>query len=409
MSNWKTVRLGDVCDTISATYKKGSKSVVLINTSDVLSGKVLNHKKEPNENLKGQFKKTFQRDDVLYSEIRPQNRRFAFIDFEPTDYIASTKLMVLRCKECILPKYLFQILSSDEIIQNLQALAETRSGTFPQITFSELSTIEIQLPSLAEQGRIAGILGALDDKIECNNRINRNLEEQAAVLFRRWFVDFEFPDPDPDPTSPTYGKPYRSAGGKMQDSPLGSIPKGWQVGTLGEIATITMGQSPAGTSYNEEGNGEVFYQGRAEFGDRFPKRRLFTTEPNRMADENSILMSVRAPVGDINIAYEKCCIGRGLASIKATNNFNSFVLYTMYSLKDSLNVFNGEGTVFGSINKDSLREMKTIIPYKELITKFELIVSAMDSQIKTNFFENQSLATLRNTLLPKLMNNQIKI
>lgn len=407
MSNWKTVRLGDVCDTISATYKKGSKSVVLINTSDVLSGKVLNHKKEPNENLKGQFKKTFQRDDVLYSEIRPQNRRFAFIDFEPTDYIASTKLMVLRCKECILPKYLFQILSSDEIIQNLQALAETRSGTFPQITFSELSTIEIQLPSLAEQGRIAGILGALDDKIECNNRINRNLEEQAAVLFRRWFVDFEFPDPDP--TSPTYGKPYRSAGGKMQDSPLGSIPKGWQVGTLGEIATITMGQSPAGTSYNEEGNGEVFYQGRAEFGDRFPKRRLFTTEPNRMADENSILMSVRAPVGDINIAYEKCCIGRGLASIKATNNFNSFVLYTMYSLKDSLNVFNGEGTVFGSINKDSLREMKTIIPYKELITKFELIVSAMDSQIKTNFFENQSLATLRNTLLPKLMNNQIKI
>lgn len=273
--------------------------------------------------------------------------------------------------------------------------------TFKEVSGATMKNIEVNVPPIEIQQRIARILGALDDKIELNNRISRNLEEQAQALFRRWFVDFEFPDHN--------GNPYRTSGGEMIDSTLGEIPKDWKVGTLGDIAEIIMGQSPSGTSYNEEGNGEVFYQGRAEFGDRFPTRRLFTTEPNRMAEENSILMSVRAPVGDINIAYEKCCIGRGLASIKAKNNFNSFVLYTMHSLKDSLDVFNGEGTVFGSINKDSLREMKIITPNNEFVAKFELIVSAIDGLIKTNFFENQAFATIRDTLLPKLMNNEIKV
>ncbi len=273
--------------------------------------------------------------------------------------------------------------------------------TFKEVSGATMKNIEVNVPPIEIQQRIARILGALDDKIELNNRISRNLEEQAQALFRRWFVDFEFPDHN--------GNPYRTSGGEMIDSTLGEIPKDWKVGTLGDIAEIIMGQSPSGTSYNEEGNGEVFYQGRAEFGDRFPTRRLFTTEPNRMAEENSILMSVRAPVGDINIAYEKCCIERGLASIKAKNNFNSFVLYTMHSLKDSLDVFNGEGTVFGSINKDSLREMKIITPNNEFVAKFELIVSAIDGLIKTNFFENQAFATIRDTLLPKLMNNEIKV
>lgn len=108
-----------------------------------------------------------------------------------------------------------------------------------------------------------------------------------------------------------------------------------------------MGQSPKGTSYNEIGNGIVFYQGRADFGNRFPSIRLFTTEPSRYAEPHSVLLSVRAPVGDINIAVEKCCIGRGLASIYSKTGHQSFVLYTMFSLKKELDKFNSEGTVFG--------------------------------------------------------------
>ena len=138
----RIMTVGEVCATISDTYRANADEVTLINTSDVLEGKVLNHTRVPNRGLKGQFKKTFRRNDILYSEIRPQNKRFAFINFEPIDYIASTKLMVLRADtEKVLPMYLYFYLKSAPVIAELQMLAETRSGTFPQITFTELSNL----------------------------------------------------------------------------------------------------------------------------------------------------------------------------------------------------------------------------------------------------------------------------
>lgn len=172
---WQKVCIGEVCDTISVTHKLNTAKIITINTSDVLNGKVLNHEYVPNEDLKGQFKKSFQRDDILYSEIRPQNRRFAYVDFDATDYVASTKLMVIRAKPSIDAKYLYAIMSSSNIINQLQSIAETRSGTFPQITFTELSNLEIDLPPISEQRRIADVLSVFDDKIELNRRINDNL------------------------------------------------------------------------------------------------------------------------------------------------------------------------------------------------------------------------------------------
>lgn len=253
----------------------------------------------------------------------------------------------------------------------------------PLITQDILNNITIQLPPLDVQKKIAGVLGALDDKIELNNKINQNLEAQAQALFKSWFVDFE---------------PF---GGQM--------PSDWKIGRLGEIADITMGQSPNGSSYNEDKQGCIFFQGRAEFGKRFPSVRLYTTEPKRMAKKNDILMSVRAPVGDFNIAVEDCCIGRGLCSIRAKGNFQSFVLYTIWGLQKQLEIFNGEGTVFGAINKDSLNSLPITIPSLTDIVQFEHIVSSLDNIIRNNFLENTRLAELRDTLLPKLMSGEINV
>ena len=175
MNEWKTYKLTELCNTISETYKGHAKDIVLINTSDVLEGKCLNHTKEPNKNLKGQFKKTFRQHDILYSEIRPANKRFAYINFDATDYIASTKLMVLRHNDIIEPPYLYYVLQSKRVIDELQMLAESRSGTFPQITYSELSKIEVKLPDKNIQKRILDILSSIDNKIETNRLINDNL------------------------------------------------------------------------------------------------------------------------------------------------------------------------------------------------------------------------------------------
>ena len=170
-----------------------------------------------------------------------------------------------------------------------------------------------------------------------------------------------------------------------------------------------MGQSPKGESYNEEGVGTVFFQGRAEFGFRFPTRRLYTTDPKRMASVNDALMSVRAPVGDMNVAYEDCCIGRGLGAIRSKDGHQSFVLYTMFSLREQLNVFNGEGTVFGSINRDALNSMPIDIPPQEIMDQFEDIVAPMDAAIRNNYDEICRLQGLRDSLLPRLMSGEMDV
>lgn len=370
--------VGEACSSISDTYREKKNMVTLINTSDVLEGRVLNHERVPNSNLKGQFKKTFQRDDILYSEIRPQNRRFAYVDFSPIDYIASTKLMVIRAKKDVVsPKYLYYFLKNSSTVAELQLLAETRSGTFPQITFSEVANLTIPVPSLAVQEVIVQTMQCLEDKITCNEQINDNLQQQAMSLYAEMFLN-------------------------SSDSNVTS-------GTLSDIAVITMGQSPSGSSYNEDGVGEVFYQGRAEFGFRFPKRRLFTTEPKRIAEAGDVLLSVRAPVGDLNIAYERCCIGRGLGAIHSKTGHSSFVLYTMFALRSQLDVFNGEGTVFGSINRDALNAIPIDIPPVTEIDQFEVVAHPIDELIRANYEENCRLEAIRDSLLPKLMSGEIDV
>lgn len=178
MKKYEIIKLRDVCSSISETYKNDFKYVVLVNTSDVLEGKILNHELCESKNLKGQFKKTFKKNDILYSEIRPQNKRYAFIDFDDTEkYIASTKLMIIRTNsQKILPEYLYLILKSKRTINILQYLAETRSGTFPQITFdSEVANLKIKLLNIEYQKKIISISKAIDDKIALNRKINDNL------------------------------------------------------------------------------------------------------------------------------------------------------------------------------------------------------------------------------------------
>ena len=274
---------------------------------------------------------------------------------------------------------------------NSENIANLGSGTtFMEVSGKVMSDFIVNIPDLLTQQEIAGILSSLDAKIETNNKLNEKLEEMAQAIFKSWFVDFE----------PFKDKPFH-------ETELGMIPEGWEVGSLSDIATITMGQSPCGTSYNENGEGIIFYQGRTEFGFRFPSIRLYTTAPSRFAEVGSTLMSVRAPVGDINMALLRCCIGRGVASIKSNCDCDSYIYYLMKSLKKRFDIYNGEGTVFGSVGRDTLRGLLITIPPSSVISDFEMNISKIDSRIKTNELESKRLASLRDTLLPRLMSGEL--
>ena len=277
------------------------------------------------------------------------------------------------------------------------------SGQRYTLTLDSINEIQIWAPDIDSQRELVKILSDLDKKIALNTRMNAELEAMAKQLYDYWFVQFDFPDEN--------GKPYKSSGGKMvyNEKLKREIPEGWEDSILSEIANITMGQSPYGSSYNEEGNGSVFYQGSTDFGIRFPSVRMFTTEPSRFAEKGDILMSVRAPVGDTNIANKDCCIGRGLAALNSKIGSITYLYFILDYLKAKFDLLNSVGTTFGAITKDELFTLPVIKPDDDVLKCFENICSPIFDKQMNIGFEINELTRLRDSLLPMLMNGQVTV
>jgi type I restriction enzyme S subunit len=283
-------------------------------------------------------------------------------------------------------------------------LRSLSSGVRKNLNSEDIKNFVIRLPQeLKDQRKVAAVLSALDAKIDCNNRINAELEAMAKALYDYWFVQFEFPDAN--------GKPYKSSGGKMVYNATlkREIPEGWEDKQLTQIANITMGSSPTGDSLNDIGEGVEFFQGSTDFGWQYPTVRQYTTQSVRMAKRGDILLSVRAPVGDFNIAHIDCCIGRGLAALNSKNGFDGFLFYVMQYFKQVFDRRNGEGTTFGSITKDDLHSLPLVYPPTELLEDYDKVVSGYNKMVFNRSMENQQLAQLRDWLLPLLMNGQVTV
>ena len=369
-TTWRQCTIGDVCDTISNTYNSNAQQVVLINTSDVLEGKVLNHIYIPNENLKGQFKKTFEEGDILYSEIRPQNKRYAYIDFAPINYIASTKLMVIRNKNIVKSKYLYYFLQSDKIISELQMLAETRSGTFPQITFNELSKLSIKIPPLPEQDRIISILDSICKKIDINQQINDNLEEQAKALFKSWFVDFDRNE--------------------------------WVHCELGDITLITAG----GDRPSKYTNKKTIDCHVPIYSNGIDNEGLYGYTNVAKIHEESITISARGTIGYVCLRLEPYVpIVRLISIIPNKKELSAKYLY-LWALTQNIT---GTGTTQQQLTVPIFRKTPISIPSDTKLKQFNSIADPLFSQIESNKKENIKLSTLRDTLLPKLMSGEISV
>ena len=279
----------------------------------------------------------------------------------------------------ILPsdKYSLEFLFHLLLTLNLDELNE--DSAVPGLNRDTAYQQKVFLPPLAEQKAIAEVLSSLDNKINLLHRQNKILEDMAQTLFRQWFIEGEKAD--------------------------------WAVGTLSDEFDVTMGQSPPGTSYNEEKQGMPLFQGNADFGFRFPRNRVWTTEPKRYAEKFDTLISVRAPVGEQNMAIEKCCIGRGVATFqyKKNKNFRSYTYYRMKSLMRKIRQFNQEGTVFGSISKSDFENIEIVLPSFEAIQDFQSITKLFDQKIVLNHSQIRRLEKLRDMLLPKLVSGKVSV
>lgn len=311
------------------------------------------------------------------------------------EFIVSPAYDVFEIKDTkvLNPDFLMMWFSRKEFDRNawFYTDADVRGG-LPWKSFCDM---QLPVPHITKQNEIVKEYNVIQNRIVLNQQLIQKLEETAQAIYRQWFVEFEFPNQN--------GKPYKSNGGEMVwNEELGvEIPVRWKVRTLSELATIIMGQSPEGDTYNKDSNGMIFYQGRTDFGYRFPDITTYTTHPKKKALKSDILISVRAPVGDLNIAIENCAIGRGLGALRSKLKCNSHLFYTLQNLKSHFDISDGEGTIFGSINKDDLHNMEVIYSESEIM-QFEKIARPIDDYIKNYCIQNQKLLEMKDLLLSKL-------
>ena len=338
-------------------------------------------------------------------------------------------------------QFLFYVLRSENVREEIESLGY--GSAQPNISPTLIQSVGIPLPPLSEQRAIAHVLGTLDDKIELNRRMSQTLEEMARALFKSWFVDF---DPvrakaalkrnalhhhaipgaksslngaaPADEWTVERAHTYLDSmdpqivslfPDRLVASDLGEIPEGWQVVKLGKDFHITMGQSPPGKTYNQAGDGMPLYQGRTDFGFRFPGYRIYCSAPTRLAKPGDTLVSVRAPVGDINMALDECCIGRGVAAVRHRTGSRSYTYYAMRSLRTNFELFEADGTVFGALNKRAFNSMPWVNTDDRFVATFDALCSPFDIRIETNEIENASLAAKREALLSELIAGEASI
>ncbi len=381
-SEWESVRLGDLCTKIGsgATPKGGNAvylhdGVSLIRSQNVLNGEfrfdgLARIGSEHAEQLAGV---TAREGDVLLNITGDSVARACRMPRDALPARVNQHVAIVRPDAKRLDsRFLQYVLVSPSMQRHLLGLAAA-GATRKALTKSMIENLTVAAAPLAEQRRIASVLGALDDKIELNRRMNETLQGVVELHFARIWSS--------DPAA----------------------------ASVSEEFIVTMGQSPPGESYNESGEGIPFFQGRADFGFRYPAARIYCTAPTRFAQARDTLVSVRAPVGDVNMALTDCAIGRGVAAVRHRSGSRSFTYYAMRRLRSAFEVFESEGTVFGSLSKKDFAALKVPAVSTEAVARFEEFAKPFDDRIETNTRESRTLAALRDSLLPKLISGGIRV
>ncbi|WP_013627798.1 restriction endonuclease subunit S [Rubinisphaera brasiliensis] len=332
-----------------------------------------------------------QENDIVFTYEATLNR-YAIIPKGFRGCLGRRLALIRPNTEMVDPKFLF-LYFFGHTWRDLIATKTIIGSTVNRIPLLEFPDFEITLPPLPTQRKIASILSAYDDLIENNTRRIAILEQMAQALYREWFVHFRFPGHE---------------NVKLVDSPLGQIPEGWEVEELQSLCKLVMGQSPKSEFYNEVGDGLPFHQGVTNFGDRYPTHKTFCTVKNRLAHENDILFSVRAPVGRINIANCEIVVGRGVSAIRRFDDAQIFLFHQLKELFSEEDIMGG-GTIFKSVTKHDLTTLKLLSPSPKMVELFEQQVQPAFALYENLTKRNEVLRTTRDLLLPKLISGKLDV
>ena len=396
----RVVRLRDVASLNISNRRQNEKKIAYLDTGNIIENRVIKIQYfDYLDNIPSRAKRKVKEEDTIFSMVRPNQKHFGYINRSMENLIVSTGFSVVTPnKNKINSRYLFYLLTNNEVINIFQKLAEGCVSTYPTLSLRDLLDFEFKLPSLKEQKRIADILTALDDKIELNNQMNQTLEEIANLLYKRWFVDFEFPDDK--------GNPYKSSGGEMVDSELGMIPKGWEVKELGELVSICNGYSYRGTDLmksesamitikNFDRNGGFKKNGFKEINlsqklkeDHFAYRGDLFIAHTDLTQNADIIGNPIILMTSLN--YEKIIYSMDVVKIKSMKNDfgNAFLKQIFYNKRFKKHALSyTSGTTVLHLSKKAIKNYRISIPnvvQKSTIDIFEKILRKQMILIEEN-------------------------
>lgn len=392
--SWEKVKLNDICISIAdgdhQPPPKTDKGIPFVTIANITKSNQFDFSdtmfvsREYYDSL--DCKRKAKKDDILYSVVGS----FGIPVYikEEVPFVFQRHIAILRPnKERIIPQFLYYTMLSKSFYMQADAVAVGAAQR--TVSLTALRNMEIKIPKINIQEKIVKILSAYDDLIENNQKQIKLLEEAAQRLYKEWFVDLRFL-------------------GHENTKIVDGVPEGWKKTALSDIADVVMGQSPKSEFYNQIGEGLPFHQGVGSYGTRFVKDETYSTSFTRIAEAGSILFSVRAPVGRLNITKNKIVIGRGIAALNHKNGLQSFMFYMLKErfFKDNLV---GNGSIFASISKDELLNQEFIIPCEDVMVKYDKVVRNIDDKIASLDGQIELLTEARDRLLPKLMSGELEV
>lgn len=400
-SNWPQVRLGEHVDLLSGFpfksqhFTDNRTDVPLVKGANVHQGYIdwNDSKFWPMEDTADYSKYFLSPGDVVLAMDRPwieAGLKFAWILPQHPKALLVQRVSRMRGMNGLSTRYLRFVIGSEQFTDYIRPIVT--GINVPHISAEQIKAFRFALPPLQVQEKIASILSAYDDLIENNTRRMAILEAMAHAIYREWFVEFRFPGHEKV---------------KLVESPLGKIPEGWSVRTLGEIASITMGTSPSSDTYNEEGCGTPLINGPVEFDERFTRLVKWTTAPNKLCKEGDLVVCVR---GSTTGRYVKSdgvyCLGRGVCAL--SSKYQCFVDILFEKERPALLAKAG-GSTFPSWTGPQLKCHPVVSPPEDVLALFEDQVKPMRIAIFAYSRQIQNLRKTRDLLLPKLISGQLNV
>ncbi len=358
-----------------------------------------------------------RRGDVILTREAPMGE-VGYVDFDDTVFLGQ-RLMQYRANPMLLePRFLlYSFLSRD--LQNQFAAHEGSGSTISHIRVGDCSKFQLSLPPLAEQKAIAAILGALDDKIELNRRMNATLEAISRALFQSWFVDFDPVRAKLDGQQPM-GIDSDTAAlfpDSFQASEAGHIPSGWTIQPVGEVVDCVGGGTPSTAEPKYWEGGTHHWTTPKDFSslqapvlldtDRKLTDAGISKISSGLLPAGTLLLSSRAPVGYLAIAAIPVGINQGFIALKCNERASNFFMLNWCQTNMAEIENRTTGTTFAEISKQNFRPIRVMLPPKELMSAFTAKVAPLYSHITANLHQAQTLATIRDALLPKLLSGEV--